>query len=79
MIPLSVIFGNESYKEEVEMKAEDFYEMMRRQKELPKTTQPSTGKFVELFEKLAKDYDAIISIHLSSGISGYISRGSYCW
>jgi DegV family protein with EDD domain len=70
MIPLSVIFGNESYKEEVEMKAEDFYEMMRRQKELPKTTQPSTGKFVELFEKLAKDYDAIISIHLSSGISG---------
>lgn len=70
MVPLSVVFGNESYKEEVEIKAADFYEMMRTQKELPKTTQPSTGMFVELFEKLAKDYDAVISIHLSSGISG---------
>lgn len=70
MIPLSVVFGNESYKEEVEMKAGDFYEMMRSQKELPKTTQPSTGMFVELFENLAKEYDAVISIHLSSGISG---------
>ncbi|NCU16707.1 DegV family protein [Pallidibacillus pasinlerensis] len=70
MIPLSVVFGNESYKEEAEIKAADFYEMMRTQKELPKTTQPSTGMFVELFEKLAKDYDAVISIHLSSGISG---------
>jgi DegV family protein with EDD domain len=49
MIPLSVVFGNESYKEEVEIKAEDFYEMIRTQKELPKTTQPSTGMFVELF------------------------------
>lgn len=44
--------------------------MMREQKELPTTTQPSTGMFVELFEKLSKEYDAVISIHLSSGISG---------
>ncbi|MGD6894431.1 DegV family protein [Bacillus infantis] len=69
MIPLSVIFGNETYEEEVEITAEAFYEEVKH-KELPTTSQPSTGQFVELFEKLAADYDAVISIHLSSGISG---------
>lgn len=70
MIPLSVVFGNESYKEEVELTASDFYSMMQNQKDLPTTTQPSIGMFVELFEQLSKEYDAVISIHLSSGISG---------
>lgn len=70
MIPLSVVFGNESYKEEVEITTADFYEKLRESKNLPTTTQPSTGDFVELFDKLSKDYDAVISIHLSSGISG---------
>ncbi|TYS63765.1 DegV family protein [Bacillus infantis] len=69
MIPLSVIFGNETYEEEVEITAEAFYEEVKH-KELPTTSQPSTGQFVELFEKLSADYDAVISIHLSSGISG---------
>jgi DegV family protein with EDD domain len=69
MIPLSVIFGNETYAEEVEITAEAFYEEVKH-KELPTTSQPSTGQFVELFEKLSADYDAVISIHLSSGISG---------
>ncbi|MGX1450556.1 fatty acid kinase fatty acid binding subunit [Cytobacillus horneckiae] len=69
MIPLSVIFGNESYQEEVEITAESFYEEVKH-KELPTTSQPSVGEFVSLFEKLSQDYDAVISIHLSSGISG---------
>lgn len=69
MIPLSVIFGNETYQEEIEISAAEFYEEVKH-KELPTTSQPPVGEFVELFEKLAKDYDAVISIHLSSGISG---------
>lgn len=69
IIPLSVIFGNEMYQEEKELKAEDFYHMVK-EKELPSTSQPPIGEFVELFEKLSVDYDAVISIHLSSGISG---------
>jgi DegV family protein with EDD domain len=69
MIPLSVIFGNESYQEEVEISAADFYVEVKH-KELPTTSQPAVGEFVELFEKLSKEYDAVVSIHLSSGISG---------
>ncbi|MED4204500.1 DegV family protein [Neobacillus mesonae] len=69
MIPLNVIFGNEVYQEEIDITWPQFYEEVRT-KELPTTSQPPIGQFVELFEKLSKDYDAVISIHLSSGISG---------
>lgn len=69
MIPLSVIFGNETYREEIDLHADEFYEEIKT-KGLPTTSQPTTGEFVTLFEKLAKDFDAVISIHLSSGISG---------
>jgi DegV family protein with EDD domain len=70
MIPLSVVFGNESYREEIDLHADEFYEEVKRHSELPTTSQPPIGLFVETFEKLSKEYDAVISIHLSSGISG---------
>ncbi|MEC1523420.1 DegV family protein [Neobacillus niacini] len=69
MIPLNVIFSNEAYQEEVDITAGQFYQQVK-EKELPTTSQPPIGQFVELFEQLSKDYDAVISIHLSSGISG---------
>ncbi|TDL73778.1 DegV family protein [Rhodococcus qingshengii] len=69
MIPLNVIFGNEAYQEEVDITAGQFYQQVK-EKELPTTSQPPIGQFVELFETLSKDYEAVISIHLSSGISG---------
>ncbi|MDM5332425.1 DegV family protein [Ureibacillus composti] len=70
MIPLSVNLEDGSYEEEVEITASEFYDKVRGAKTFPKTTQPPVGKFVQLFEELAKDYDEVISIHLSSGISG---------
>ncbi|MBY0097096.1 DegV family protein [Mesobacillus maritimus] len=69
MIPLSVIFGNESLREEIDVTAGEFYKKVK-DSELPTTSQPPIGQFVELFETLAKEYDAVISVHLSSGISG---------
>ncbi|WP_455660602.1 DegV family protein [Pradoshia sp.] len=70
IVPLNVVFGEEAYREELELTASDFYEMVRRYGQLPTTSQPPIGHFVELFEQLSKEYDAVISIHLSSGISG---------
>lgn len=72
MIPLNVIFGGEAYQEEVDITAGQFYQQVK-EKELPTTSQPPIGQFVELFEQLSKDYEAVISIHLSSGISGTFS------
>lgn len=70
MIPLNVIFGSDSYREEIEMKTSDFYNKMRSIEELPKTSQPAVGEFVELYEQLGKEYNEIVVITLSSGISG---------
>ncbi|WP_462410969.1 DegV family protein [Neobacillus sp. Marseille-QA0830] len=69
MIPLQVIFGTEVLQEEIDITANQFYETVKT-KELPTTSQPPIGQFFELFEELSKDYDAVISVHLSSGISG---------
>ncbi|GEL78719.1 DegV family protein [Tenuibacillus multivorans] len=70
IVPLSVTFGDESYRELFDITTDEFYEKVRQAKELPKTSQPSIGEVLEKYEELAKDYDAIVSIHLSSGISG---------
>ncbi|SDH19287.1 EDD domain protein, DegV family [Alteribacillus persepolensis] len=70
VVPLSVIFGDTAYEEETELSADAFYEMLQKQEELPTTSQPPLGKFVDVYESLANDYEAVISIHLSSGISG---------
>ncbi|PLS17861.1 fatty acid-binding protein DegV [Bacillus sp. M6-12] len=70
MVPLNVIFGNEAYLEEVDITASEFYQEVKKADKLPTTSQPPIGLFVEKFEELAKDYDAVITIHLSSGISG---------
>ncbi|MFG6114707.1 DegV family protein [Halobacillus sp. MO56] len=70
MVPLNVIINEESYREEVDIQAGDFYEMMRNSEELPKTSQPSVGLVTEKLEELAREYDAVVAIHLSSGISG---------
>ncbi|OEH92193.1 DegV family protein [Bacillus solimangrovi] len=68
--PLNVIFGDESYQEGIDITTDQFYKKIKEVDALPKTSQPSTGYVVETYEKLAKDHDAVISIHLSSGISG---------
>nr|WP_146817478.1 DegV family protein [Alkalibacillus haloalkaliphilus] len=70
MVPLSVTFGDESYRELVDITTKEFYEKVRTEKDLPKTSQPSVGDFTTKFEEIANDYDAVVSIHLSSGISG---------
>ncbi len=70
MVPLSVVFGDTSYREEVDITTEAFYEKIRKADSLPKTSQPPIGLITEKLELLAQDYDAVISVHLSSGISG---------
>nr|WP_181347255.1 DegV family protein [Thalassobacillus sp. CUG 92003] len=70
MVPLNVIFGEEVYREEIDLETAEFYEMVKEAEQLPKTSQPSIGIVTETLEKLARNYDAVVAIHLSSGISG---------
>lgn len=68
MIPLQVTFGNQSFAEEEELHVDDFY--LKAGEEFPKTSQPPIGELVKLYTELAKGHEEIVSIHLSSGISG---------
>ncbi|WP_087972563.1 DegV family protein [Oceanobacillus rekensis] len=70
MVPLSVNFKNHSYEEEIDITSDQFYEKVRETKELPTTSQPSIGYLTTKLKELAMDFDAVISVHLSSGISG---------
>ncbi|WP_142826078.1 DegV family protein [Planococcus soli] len=67
MVSLQVTFGGHSYKEG-ELTEEAFYQ--KAKEEFPKTSQPPLGEFVNLYTELSAHYDEIVSIHLSSGISG---------
>ena len=69
-IPLTVTIDGQAYEEEVDLKTDEFYDIVRGEGPLPKSSQPPIGKFVELFESLKANHETIISIHLSSGISG---------
>ncbi|PKR77977.1 fatty acid-binding protein DegV [Halalkalibacillus sediminis] len=70
VVPLSVNFSDGTYREQLDITTKEFYEKVKSEQDLPKTSQPSIGDVTDKYEELAENYDAIISIHLSSGISG---------
>jgi len=69
VVPLTVIFGEESFLEGIDMSTELFYERLVNSKELPTTAAPSAGQFIEAYEGALKEADEILSIHLSSKLS----------
>lgn len=72
MVPLTVRFGEECFKDWVEIEPRSFYDRLSSDDVLPKTSQPSVADFTNIYQKLAKEYDHIISVHLSSKLSGTI-------
>jgi DegV family protein with EDD domain len=69
IVPLSVIFGEESYKEGKDISHDLFYERLSHAKDLPTTSAPSVGDFIETYRKALDDTDEVVSIHLSSKLS----------
>ncbi|MGM9927073.1 MAG: DegV family protein [Bacillus sp. (in: firmicutes)] len=72
-VPLSITFTNETYEDGVDLDSNTLYANLRAEKEIPKTSQPSIGKFAELFEQLKNEYEAAIAIHLSADLSGTLA------
>ncbi len=69
-VPLVVTLEGKSYKEGIDLKPEEFYPMLAGTDELPVTSQPSAGDFAQLYTELARTDPEILSIHISSGLSG---------
>jgi DegV family protein with EDD domain len=69
VVPLSVIFGDEVFREGIDISQDLFYDKLIRGKELATTSAPSVGDFLEVYEPLLKETDEIVSIHISSKLS----------
>lgn len=71
IIPLKIKIGDDYYKDGVELSKREFWKRITSENIIPKTSQPSPAEFKELYEKLfKKGYKKIISIHISSKLSG---------
>ncbi|WP_458122101.1 DegV family protein [Paenibacillus sp. Z6-24] len=69
IVPLCLIAGDEVYRENIDITAEQFYEKMRVHDRVG-SSQPPIGEFIELYEQIKDKYDDIIVIHCSSELSG---------
>lgn len=72
VIPLNVIWGDESYADGIEITPEEFYTRLASSSELPSTSQPSVAAFEDVFKRHLDDDQDIIAILISSGISGTV-------
>jgi DegV family protein with EDD domain len=69
VVPLYVRFGEESFRDYVELDPHGFYERLRTAPELPTTSQPTPQDFVSTYHALSR-YERIYSLHISSKLSG---------
>jgi DegV family protein with EDD domain len=74
-VPLYVVFPDRTVKETEITDYDAFFEELRRADSLPKTSQPSVGDFIAVFEPLLARGDEVVSIHISGGISGTVEAG----
>jgi DegV family protein with EDD domain len=70
IVPLYVHFGEEAFKDQVEISSEEFYARLVQASELPKTSQPSAGEFHQVFKELVDAGHEVITLTISSKLSG---------
>jgi fatty acid kinase fatty acid binding subunit len=69
VVPLYVNFGTESFKDGVDLTADEFYERLKTTQALPTTSQPTPRDFLDVYEELS-GYERIYSLHLAAKLSG---------
>ena len=70
VVPLYVRFGEEVYRDRVDITEDEFYQRLLHDPVHPSTIQPTPQDFTEVYQKLSPEADGIISIHISSKLSG---------
>jgi DegV family protein with EDD domain len=69
VVPLHIQFGNETYKDRVDLSPEEFYQKLEHSSKLPSTSAPSPGMFAEAFDELAEKYSQILGVFVSRKLS----------
>ncbi len=71
LVPALVRFGETEYRDGVDITGDGFYSRLERDKDIfPTTSQPTAGQFKEVFQGLLEENDQIVSVHISSKVSG---------
>ena len=70
VVPLYVRFGEKVYRDRVDISEDEFYQRLQHDPVHPNTVQPTPQDFAEVYQKLSKEADGIVSIHISSKLSG---------
>lgn len=71
--PLRITLDNKTYISGVDLSPDQFYDLLENTESMPTTSLPSPGEFAELYRTLAQRDPEILSIHVSSGLSGTYS------
>ncbi|TMD55430.1 MAG: DegV family protein [Chloroflexi bacterium] len=69
VVPLKVLFGNESFRDGVDLTNDEFFRKLASSSQLPTTSAPSPGDFAGVYEKLSRECEGVVSIHLGSNLS----------
>ncbi|AXH99210.1 DegV family protein [Sporosarcina sp. PTS2304] len=72
VVPLTLQIDGRAYTDGVDITSEQFIDLMRESKDLPKSSQPAVGVFQALYDELGKDGNPILSIHMTGGMSGTV-------
>lgn len=70
IVPLIVTLNDQSYREGVDITPAEFYPLLAETDNMPTTSQPAVGDFVQLYQEASAAGEAVLSIHISSGLSG---------
>ena len=70
VVAQNVHFGTDDFEDNVTIMPDQFYSMLAASRELPRTSQASPGRFMDVYDDLGRDADGIVSIHISSKLSG---------
>ena len=74
VVPLTVMVGGKSYVDGVDLTPEEFYRLQNADPEHISTSQPSVGDFVQAYTRLSATTKSIVSVHISSKLSGTVLR-----
>jgi DegV family protein with EDD domain len=69
VVPLKVLFGNETFRDRVDITDDEFFRRLETANKLPTTSAPSPGEFAEVYRRLSSDYEGCISIHIGAQLS----------
>jgi DegV family protein with EDD domain len=76
VVPLTVHFGEQSFRDRVDLSDEDFFARLAGASRLPKTAAPAPGEFAAVYERLSHECDGVVSIHLGGNLSGTVQSAT---